>query len=116
MQKLLCKIGLHSYKTIECTDCFTTRWEDRPKWSPIKHMVWYQQCDCCGKRRMKDTHKKDTYGLSKRHNGMEHARVAWVTYGKVYLGDGQTVTPPAQPPKPTNKRPKLKVVDGGKNG
>lgn len=113
MQKLFCKIGLHEYKTIECTNCFTTAYADRPSWGKTKHMVWYQRCDCCGKRRMKDSFKKDTYGYSKRHDGIEHARVGWVTYGRVYLGKGNTITPLAPPPKPTKL--KLKVVDGGKN-
>ena len=112
MQKLLCKIGLHSYKTIECTSCFTTEFVGSPGRLPTKHMVWYQQCRCCGKRFMKDTVKKDTYGFTHRHNGVEYARVAWVEHGRMYLGSGQEVE--TKPPTPL--KPKLKVVDGGKNG
>jgi len=110
MQKFLCMIGIHSYKTIECTSCFTTSYKDRPSWSPTRHMVWYQQCSCCGKRRLKDTVKQDAI-YTTRHNGVEYARVAWVEYGRMYLGDGQEVKP--KPPTPL--KPKLKVVDGGKN-
>ncbi len=110
MQELLCMIGIHSYKTIECTDCFTTGYSDRPSWKPIRHMVWYQQCDCCGKRRLKDTVKKDTV-YSTRHNGVEYARVAWVERGRMYLGSGQE----AKPKSPTPLKPNLRVVDGGKS-
>lgn len=113
MQKLLCKIGLHNYVTIDCTSHFSTTYTDRPLWNPIKHMVWYQQCACCSKRRLKDTYKKDTLGLSNRHNGIEYARVAWVTYGKISLGEGKVITPTI--PTPIKRKPKLKVVDGGKN-
>jgi hypothetical protein len=100
-QKLGCSIGLHKYRTIEMTDCFTTTYEDK-NWGPIKHMVWYQVCSCCGKRRVKDTVKKDTLTGS-RHNGVE--------YGKVYLGKGETKTP--QQPKP-KKTADLIVFQGGK--
>lgn len=113
MQKLLCKLGIHSYKTIGMTDCFTTTFTDKPRWSPIKHMVWYQQCSCCYKRRVKDTVKKDSL-YSNRHNGVEYARVAWVEQGKMYLGNGIEQKPVT--PQPVNKKPKLKVFDGGKNG
>lgn len=111
MKPLLCLIGIHKYKIIEMTDCFTTTYTDHPTWSPIKHMVWYQQCTCCGKRRMKDTVKKDMM-FSTRHNGVEYARVGWVEFGKAYIGNGNSKTiPPSQPAK---RKPKLKVVDGGK--
>ncbi len=111
MKLLLCSIGIHKYKTIEMTDCFTTSYTDRPSWSSIKHMVWYQQCTCCGKRRMKDTVKKDI-GYSTRHNGVEYARVGWVEFGKAYIGNGNSKTIP--PNQPAKRKPKLKVVDGGK--
>lgn len=75
-------------------------------------MVWYQQCVCCSKRRLKDTHKKDSINPSSRHNGIEYARVAWVTYGKMAFSEGRVVTPT---PPPIKRKPKLKVVDGGKN-
>jgi hypothetical protein len=110
MQKLLCKIGIHSYINVEMTNCFTTTYNDK-NWGPIKHIVWYQVCGCCGKRRVKDTYKKDTIGGT-RHAGIEYARVAWVTYGKVYLGNGEIIKPFNTPPP----KPKLKVLEGGKNG
>lgn len=113
MQELLCKLGIHSYKTINCTDCFTTTFTDKPNWPPIKHMVWYQICSCCGKRHVKDTVKKDSL-YSNRHNGVEYAKIGWITYGRMYLGEGKEVT--FNPPAPKPKKPKLTVVDGGKNG
>jgi len=113
MQKLLCKIGIHNYKTIDVTDCFTTSYSDRPSWPPTKHMVWYQQCSCCGKRRLKDTMKEDAI-YTTRHNGVEYARTGWVEYGRMYFGEGKTVTPTARPP--IKKKPKFNVVDGGKGG
>ena len=104
MQKFLCKIGIHSYRVVEMTDCFTTNYTDA-NWT-IKHIVWYQQCKCCGKRRVKDTYKKDTPSVT-RHSGIEYAKVAWVEHGKMYLGSG----------KETVKKSNVKsfpVIDGGK--
>lgn len=72
-------------------------------------MVWYQICSCCGKRRVKDTVKKDT--ISDRHNGVEYARTAWVEYGKMYLGNGETKPFPSPQPK---KKADLVVFEGGK--
>ena len=113
MQKYLCKIGLHSYRNVEMTDCFTTQYTDR-NWLPIKHIVWYQVCRCCGKRRVKDTYKKDTIGGT-RHAGIEYARVAWVEYAQVYLGNGEIKKYAVnQTPLRTNK-PKLTVIKGDKN-
>lgn len=107
MQTLLCKIGVHNYKTIDMTDCFNTGYSDRPDWLPIKHMVWYQQCACCKKRRLKDTVKKDSV-FSSRHNGVEYARTDWVEYGKMYKGNGESKTFP--PVAPKSKKPILKLV------
>lgn len=112
MQKYLCKIGLHKYVSINMTDCFTTSYTDR-NWAPIKHIVWYQQCSCCGKRHMKERYKKETYS-STPHAGIEYARLNWEIYGRMYLGNGKETTLPPTAPKPT--KTKLKVVDGGKNG
>jgi hypothetical protein len=112
MQKYLCKIGIHRYVSLEMVDCFTTAYVDTT-WGPIKHIVWYQQCSCCGKRRVKDTYKKDTLGGT-RHAGIEYARVGWVTYGRAYIGNGESRTLLPTAPKPTKK--KLRVIDGGKNG
>jgi hypothetical protein len=112
LSKLFCLFGIHSYKTIDMTDCFTTSYSDRPSWSPIRHMVWYQQCSCCKKRRLKDTVKKDNV-FSSRHNGVEYARIGWVEYGKMYKGNGESKMLPPSQPKP--KKPKLKVVEGGRN-
>lgn len=105
MRKLLCMIGIHEFKTIDCTDCFNTNYTDK-NWI-IKHMVWYQKCSCCGKRRLKDTVKKDSI-FTTRHNGIEYARVNWVENDVMYLGSGIVTEPPI-------KKPKLTVVDGGKN-
>lgn len=108
LQRVLCSLGLHKFRTIEMTDCFSTTYVDK-NWGPIKHMVWYQMCSCCGKRRLKDTVKKDT--LSERHNGVEYARIAWIEHGKMYLGNGDTK--PFLPPKP-KKTADLVVFKGGK--
>ena len=114
MQKLFCLFGIHEYKTIEMTDCFTTSYKDRPSWEPIKHIVWYQQCTHCSKRRLKDTVKKDS-GFSTRHNGVEYARVGWVEFGKAYLGSGNSKTlPPLTNTPPAKRKPMLKVVNGDK--
>lgn len=107
MKPFLCYIGIHDYKTIDLTDCFNTRYTDRPNSLPIKHMVWYQQCSCCKKRRLKDTVKKDSV-FSTRHNGVEYARTGWVEYGKMYIGNGESKTFPPVAPKP--KKTTLKLV------
>jgi hypothetical protein len=112
VQKYLCKIGLHKYVSINLTDCFTTSYTDR-NWLPTKHVVWYQQCSCCGKRRLKEHYKKEKYS-SAPHAGIEAARLNWETYGVMYLGKGKTYTLPPTAPRPT--KTKLKVVEGGKNG
>lgn len=112
MQKYLCKIGLHKYISMNMTNCFTTTYTDR-KWE-IKHVVWYQQCSCCGKRRLKDRYKKEVAFYDTPHAGIEYARVGWETYGRMYLGKGETATLPSPTPNPS--KPKLKVVNGGKNG
>lgn len=111
MQKYLCKIGLHKYVSLNMTDCFTTNYTDQ-KWT-IKHVVWYQQCSCCGKRRLKDRYKKEVVFYDTPHAGIEYARVGWETHGRMYLGKGQEVTLPPTAPKPSKS--KLKVIDGGKN-
>jgi hypothetical protein len=111
MQKLLCAIGLHKYRSVEITNCFSTQYTDR-NLAPIKHIVWYQRCECCGKRRVKDTYKKDTFhgGF---HAGIEAAKVAWVEHGKAYLGAAHVIdytTPPLK------KKPTLTVINGDKDG
>lgn len=111
MQKLLCAIGIHKYRTVDMTDAFTTSYTDKPYWPPIKHMVWYQQCTCCGKRRMKDTVKRDSVD-STRHNGVEYARTAWVEHGRMYIGNGTWNATPK--PKPAAKVVPFTVHDGGK--
>ena len=111
MQKYLCKIGLHKYVSLNMTDCFTTNYTDQ-KWT-IKHVVWYQQCSCCGKRRLKDRYKKEVVFYDTPHAGIEYARVGWETHGRMYLGKGQEVTLPPTAPKPSKS--KLKVIDCGKN-
>ena len=103
-RRIVCAVGVHDWYTVDVTSCFTTSYSDRPNWSPIRHMVWYQRCRCCGKRRMRDTVKKDTV-YSSRHNGVEHARVAWVEHAQIYLGDGQVKNP-------TPKKPTLTVIKG----
>lgn len=110
LRKSLCYIGIHKYRTINMTDCFTTSYVDKPHWQPIKHMVWYQQCLCCGKRRMKDTVKRDSI-YSTRHNGVEYARIGWVEYGKMYLGQGESIK---TDPTPKPQKPKLSVIKGDK--
>jgi endo-beta-N-acetylglucosaminidase D len=114
MRKLLCKIGIHNYESVNMTDCFTTNIKSKD--FKIKHIVWYQSCSCCGKRRLKDNYKKDIIGYmaNDKHAGIEYARLAWERYNNMYLGEGQVLTPPSHPPKPA-KTPNLKVIDGGKN-
>lgn len=73
-------------------------------------MVWYQQCSCCGKRRMRDNYKNEATVPGWKHGGIEQARVQWETYGIMYLGNGIEQT--ALPPKPIKK--KLTIIDGGK--
>jgi hypothetical protein len=105
MQKYLCKLGLHKYVSLNMTDCFITGYIDRD-WT-IKHVVWYQQCYCCGKRRLKESYKRETLSIS-AHAGIEYARLGWETYGRMYLGGGKETTL-----KPIE--PKLKVIEGGKS-
>ena len=115
MQKYLCKIGLHKYVSLEMTDCFRSTYSG--KGYVTNHIIWYQQCSCCDKRRLKENYKKEVkqvlgYNIREYHHaGIEYARVGWETYGRMYLGSGKETVPPA--PKPT--KPKLKVIDGGKN-
>lgn len=111
MKKFLCSIGIHKYRTIEMTDCFTTSYSDRPNWQPVKHMVWYQICSCCGKRRMKDTLKQDSVYGKTRHNGIEYARTGWVEYGRMYIGNGLSKE---FPPKPKASVVPFEVIKGDK--
>ena len=108
MQQYLCKIGFHRYVSLNSTNCFNTRYTDKD-WT-IQHMVWYQQCSCCGKRRMRDNYKNEAVFSNWKHGGIEQARVQWETYGIMYLGNG--IEQVAAPPKPTKK--KLTIIDGGK--
>jgi len=108
MQQYLCKIGFHRYVSLNTTNCLNTRYTDK-NWT-IQHMVWYQQCSCCGKRRMRDNYKNEARVPDWKHGGIEQARVQWETYGIMYLGNG--VEQVADPPKPTKK--KLTIIDGGK--
>lgn len=115
MQKYLCKIGLHKYVSINMTDCYRSSYGD--KGPTANHIVWYQQCSCCSKRRMKENYRKEVkqvlgYTVKEYHNGIEYARVGWETYGRMYLGSGKETTLPPTAPKPT--KTKFKVVDGGK--
>lgn len=109
MQKWLCKIGVHKYVSLNVVDCFTTHYKDKG-WT-VKHVVWYQMCSCCGKRRLKERYKKETYS-STSHAGIEYARLNWETYGRMYLGEGKDVALPPPTPKPTKN--KLTIIDGGK--
>lgn len=84
-RRILCLFGIHKYKTFETCDTFTTTYRDKPNWPSIRHFAWYNVCRCCGKRRMKDTVKKDTF--DDRHNGVEWARVQWEEKGWAYLGN-----------------------------
>lgn len=112
LRKPLCLIGWHKYRSVDCTSFFHTNVTDKGvKQYTINHMVWYQQCSCCGKRILKDTVKKDmAFFFDKRHNGVEKARVDWVEHGIMYLGNGNYKKP--QPPAPIKL--KLKVITGGK--
>ena len=89
LQTVLCKIGIHNYRTVEATNCFSTTYADLK--STVNHFVWYQKCSCCGKRRLKDTVKKDNV-FNERHNGIELSRVEWVEHGKMYIGKGQIIS------------------------
>lgn len=81
-----CAVGVHRWHTVNATACFATEYIDRPEWLPIRHMVWYEQCARCNKRRMRDTVKKDSLYGTGRHVGVELARVDWVEKGRMYLG------------------------------
>ena len=109
MQKYLCKLGFHKYVSLNMTACFTTTYTDK-KWE-IRHIVWYQQCSCCHKRKLKDNYKKEVIYSETKHAGIEWARLNWETYGNMYLGEGKTIKP--TPPEPI--KPKLKLLDGGKH-
>lgn len=114
MQSFFCKLGLHDYVSIDMTGCFSTTYSDK-KWT-ITHLVWYQVCSCCGKRRMKDNYKKEILwgSTNDKHAGMEYARLGWERYGRMYLGVGKEVTYDPTPTKP--KKTKLKIISGGKDG
>ncbi len=109
-RKILCAVGLHDWHTVDTTACFTTCYADKPTWGETRHFVWYDKCQCCGKRRLRDTSKKDNH-FGDRHNGIEQARVWWVEREIMYLGSGNYKNPPV----PTIKTPNLTVLKGGKN-
>ena len=113
MRKILCLLGFHSYKTVDMTDAFFTTRSDRPDAPPIHHILWYQEC-ACGKRRLKDTYKNDTYNLTMRqHRGIEYARVGWEVYGKMSHVDHKEVSKPTPPPVKRRKpHPHIKLVKG----
>ena len=108
--KYLCAVGVHRYKVVDLTNCFYTEYNNT-NWGPIKHMVYYQQCRHCKKRSFKTTHKKDTMNDT-HHSGIEFAKIGWLEYGIMYLGDGE-IRRTLQPQPPT-KPGKLRVVKGGK--
>jgi len=110
MQKLLCKVGFHSYKTVEMTDCFTTEYTDT-NWGRIKHIVWYQVCSCCGKRRVKDTHENDTVS-DKKHVGIEYARVSWVEHSEAYIGKNKVKKYTNRLRQAKTNKPKLTAIEG----
>jgi hypothetical protein len=105
-RKILCSLGDHDWQTIQATSCFRTEWTNG---TTMHHMVWYQQCSCCKKRRLKDTVKQDSLYGSRRHNGVELARVDWVERGTMYLGSGKSISTPVIPIK---KKPRLTVIKG----
>lgn len=116
MQKYLCKIGLHKYLSLEMTDCFRSTYTGKNYIT--NHVIWYQQCSCCGKRHLKENYKKEVkqvLGFTNKecHAGIEYARVGWETYGRMYLGSGKEK--PAPPTAPKQTKSKLKLIDGGKN-
>ena len=105
-RKILCAIGAHEWHTVGAANCFRTEWTNG---TTMHHMVWYQQCSCCKKRRLKDTVKQDClYGLC-RHNGVELARVEWVERGIMYPGPGKSISTDVIPIK---KKPQLTVIKG----
>lgn len=106
-RKILCFVGIHKYRTIDMTTRFHTTYADKPKWSPVHHILWYQQCSCCGKRKLKDTVKKDRI-FKDPHRGVEYARVGWEEYGRMILDGDETRELPPNPPK--KSKPTLKVV------
>lgn len=112
VQKYLCKIGLHKYVSLNMPSRYTTTYTDRNY--TISHVIWFQQCSCCGKRKLKDNFKKEAFlGSSAPHAGIEYARLGWEVYGRMFLGNGEEIAIPTTP-KPT--KTKFKVFDGGKNG
>jgi len=106
-RKIVCALGFHRWHTVDATNCFATTYNDMPRWEPRHHMVWYQQCSCCGKRRVKDTVKQDSISGSERHNGVELARVDWVENGIMYLGSKGSFKVP-----PVRRKPRLTVIKG----
>ena len=106
IRSILCAIGIHDYHTVDLTDCFSTTYTDR-NWGPIKHIVYYKRCSCCGKRITKSTYKNDVIYSGSQHAGIEYAKTAWEEYGTMYLGPSREYV------KPTNK-PNFIVYDGGK--
>lgn len=114
-RKFLCLIGWHKYRTFETCASFNTFYKDKA-WGPIKHFVWYAQCQCCGKRKLRDTVKKDSLdSLSDRHNGVEWARVQWVEKGWAYLGNNtmKHFGGSLHVMQPGDVKP-FAVIDGGK--
>lgn len=103
MKKIKCLLGLHQWQTVDLATGFHTIYTDVSN-LPIYHLVYYQMCKCCAKRRLKDTVKKDVF-FGSRHNGIEAARVAWVEYGKI---PNSGLTRRTDPPTP--KKPKLEIV------
>ena len=101
LRQMLCSVGIHKYHVVELTDCFYTTYTEKPEWPPIKHMLYYRQCSCCGKRSTQDTYAKDAMISGGRHNGIEYAKVAWIEHGKVYLGSDKWKAEPPQKPRAT---------------
>lgn len=115
MQSILCKLGFHAYKNVDIATCFTTEYSDRPSWGESKHIVYYQECDCCKKRRLKDNYKNEIV-LGTRHDkhpGMERARVDWESNAIIYIGNGTKKQYSPHPQK--SKSNKLKLIRGGKD-
>jgi len=100
--KLLCNIGIHQFKVIDVTTQYHTIIE--PDYN-IPHLVKFEICQHCGKRRVSSSFYEDLKAYNPNvssHKGIELAKIAWIDFART----------PIVPPD--NTREKFTVIDGEK--
>lgn len=81
MKNFSCLIGLHKYKTFGYSDKYTS---ELCSSNTIKHLVVYQECSLCSKRRI--IGDKAYWKLyDAMHRGIQIAQIEWVENRKMSL-------------------------------